>query len=628
MVGAASLRPRHAFVLAALLLCANLAAWANDTFTLDRAFERYGLYVESDVDRAREELADVRELARTVDDGGQYWGDWNYWAAEADVVAGDIDAALETIEVAIAVYRRIDSKIDLAHSLQVRGDSYAALGRYRESIADHETVIEMALTLEDRDFFLGDAWSSLGSSYTVQGDFGAALEALVESYDAYRRQGDEESLQFVYDLLGNVYSELDEQDRALAVYRESLERARASGDEIGLAIGHYNAGRALNQLGRTVDARAEFNTALALSEQSNDTFSIAWIRYGLAEGWIEDGEPVRARAQLDLAEQLASELGDRLLGALVYYERCRAAALSGDHEAALELGARAIGPLEDSDDQKHLVDVYAALTASAERLGRFDRAFDYAQRRMALMERFSSAERARRVAQLRVELDTSRAEDEARLRAELLATQVRINRLVMALAAVLGVALLAVGYSLFRQKRLEARLKTMANTDDLTGVLSRRRLFQLAERELQRAVRYNRPLCALLLDLDHFKKVNDDYGHPTGDEVLARISLAVMGSLRDTDFIGRIGGEEFLVVLPETPREAALEAARRLVETVRSCNHADSGVDRAITMSVGLTEFQGAGDTLVQMTRRADAALYRAKTDGRDQALADWGMAT
>ena len=166
-----------------------------------------------------------------------------------------------------------------------------------------------------------------------------------------------------------------------------------------------------------------------------------------------------------------------------------------------------------------------------------------------------------------------------------------------------------------------AELKLLAATDPLTGTLNRRRFFEMAEEEGARCLRYGRRLTTAMLDLDHFKSINDTYGHAVGDEALWRTAQVMLAVLRRQDHIGRYGGEEFAVLMPETGLDegfSVLERVRREIEAI-DLRAGDEAVP--VRASVGVAEWR-ANETIEHALRRADAALYQAKAAGRNRVLA------
>ena len=173
------------------------------------------------------------------------------------------------------------------------------------------------------------------------------------------------------------------------------------------------------------------------------------------------------------------------------------------------------------------------------------------------------------------------------------------------------------------RKRLE--LLELSRTDGLTGLINRRHFDERLHAEFARAMRYQSPLSCFLLDIDHFKKVNDTWGHPFGDHVLREVAQVAKKALRDVDVLGRYGGEELIALLPETGPEEAAAAAERVrygVETLKLTADADGGEKERVrcTASIGVATFpQGNMQTAERLVQTADDCLYAAKQGGRNQ---------
>ena len=167
---------------------------------------------------------------------------------------------------------------------------------------------------------------------------------------------------------------------------------------------------------------------------------------------------------------------------------------------------------------------------------------------------------------------------------------------------------------------MQRDLERLATTDALTGALNRRRFLERGAEEFTRSRRYERPLSVVMLDIDHFKKVNDTHGHATGDEAIKMTVRCSKASLRACDIIGRLGGEEFAVVMPETPPVNAFTAAQRVRERIADSSlPLETGGELRLTVSIGLAWMTPTDRGVEQLLARADAALYRAKNGGRNR---------
>ena len=162
--------------------------------------------------------------------------------------------------------------------------------------------------------------------------------------------------------------------------------------------------------------------------------------------------------------------------------------------------------------------------------------------------------------------------------------------------------------------------RQLAIRDELTGLHNRRHVLELMQLELQRAERSGRPLCLGLIDIDHFKRVNDQHGHAQGDEVLRAFAACASVTLRDTDTLGRWGGEEFIVMLPETPADAAVGVLSRVHRQIAELRFEAFDAALRVSFSAGIAVVQP-GETLAGAIERADQAMYAAKQAGRDRSV-------
>jgi diguanylate cyclase (GGDEF)-like protein len=176
--------------------------------------------------------------------------------------------------------------------------------------------------------------------------------------------------------------------------------------------------------------------------------------------------------------------------------------------------------------------------------------------------------------------------------------------------------MLVIGYATTASDHVRARIEDQAIHDPLTGGLNRQALMDSLERERAHSARTGQPFSVAMLDVDHFKKINDSHGHPVGDRVLVHLCRRMSALVRPNDVVARYGGEEFVIVMPETTLGAALQAGQRLL------THAVQVDDQALpafTVSIGLAQWSAVDNSVETVIARADAALYAAKANGRNR---------
>jgi len=171
------------------------------------------------------------------------------------------------------------------------------------------------------------------------------------------------------------------------------------------------------------------------------------------------------------------------------------------------------------------------------------------------------------------------------------------------------------------QKEMEGELRRLATTDPLTGAFNRRHFLELAEKEIVRTQRHRKDLSVMMIDIDHFKKINDTYGHPAGDDAIKATVDTVRDRVRGIDVVSRFGGEEFVVMLPETASGGGMILAERIRQAIEEMSVFWEDKEIRFTVSIGLTTLQPGERSLEKALKRADDGLYRAKTDGRNRVV-------
>ena len=234
-----------------------------------------------------------------------------------------------------------------------------------------------------------------------------------------------------------------------------------------------------------------------------------------------------------------------------------------------------------------------------------DKAFDMLQEHITLKREIFSDDSERRLREMQSIHQVQLVEAESRLLKTKNIELAAINdRLELALK---------------EREQLQQELERMATIDELTGVLNRRRILSVGSDFVARFHAQGRPSVALVVDIDNFKSINDSYGHPVGDEVLRRFTQSCQRVLRPTDHLGRLGGEEFCILLDRTDLEIAQKVAERVLASIRTTRVDDLMVDRTVTASIGMSPIGKMHDTIAAVLLDADLGLYEAKREGKDR---------
>jgi diguanylate cyclase (GGDEF)-like protein len=180
-----------------------------------------------------------------------------------------------------------------------------------------------------------------------------------------------------------------------------------------------------------------------------------------------------------------------------------------------------------------------------------------------------------------------------------------------------------IGFLLMCTEFSQQELTKAARLDYLTGICNRRAIEDLAGRSIAAARRHGMPLAMMIIDVDHFKRINDEYGHEGGDNALIETVRRIRESLRTEDLVGRLGGEEFVAVMPSTDGQSALAAAERIRSSFSDATMRIGSSDITITVSVGVAVLDAQDQQYSHLLRRADRAMYAAKTAGRNKVMLD-----
>jgi len=368
--------------------------------------------------------------------------------------------------------------------------------------------------------------------------------------------------------------------------------------------------------------------AIDQCRSQNEVMMANLVRSTLAQKWIKQGKSEQALQllQSNLGEVLATHyprliVEIRALIAQLDFDR-------GDFAAAEQNAAAAARTAPDLASPP-LVSAYRTLYLIAERRGDFKNALGYYRHYADAEKGYLNEVKTRELAYQIVRAENQQKNQQIQLlnrQNNLLQLQQRVeqqkaetSRLAMLFLAILT---LLVGLWAYRTKRVQVSMRRMAETDSLTGICNRHHFTALAEQTLVQCARNGKHVALIMLDLDHFKSINDSYGHVTGDWVLKQVAQVGRDLCRSVDHFGRLGGEEFAILLDGCDLKAATRVAEDLRVRIGRIRSEESGFNFRTTASFGVTCSMMAAYDLDKLLSQADQMLYRAKREGRDRVVA------
>ncbi len=494
-------------------------------------------------------------------------------------------------------------------------------GRIAEGRKEFDALLALAIQPGDA---VAQALARLerGVHRSRSGDFRAGQEDLIPACEVLGRLGAEHDHDLCVWHMANHYRRVGDDEEALRMMFELRDGARRRGASYDVSIYTFGIGQAHQEQRRWTESLESFREAVLLNERLEDPVGVAYAEQATARSLLALKRPQEALTHVTTAVRLLDPAADPRQNEVQGVTLAEAlVALGQPAEANVELdrvmkAVRARG--EQPTLQRWLVVRAGAMSA----LSRWDEAYKALDEAAVIDTELAARRLSEQSARVRMQFNRARdAENLARLRR--LNEQGQALLQTQAIALVLFVALL--GIVLFvaaRKFRQARRLQGLASTDELTGLANRRALLAFLDQALEQARRGPGQVSVLMIDVDHFKRINDTRGHAVGDAVLRHLALVLAAGVREHDRLGRIGGEEFLVVLPGASLTAAQAVAERMRAAIAASPLAGPGAPVDFTVSIGVARGDGAQKP-DELLSRADAALYRAKDAGRNAVVAD-----
>ncbi len=515
------------------------------------------------------------------------------YAQEADANAASLGNARARADARYLAGRSADLLLDHAEALAAYADALAAF----EAAGDDRAV---AKTLRATSFV-----------HDALGEFSRALDYQFRALAIDERLGDETNKAATLRTIGIVYSRSGDPATALDYYRRSLALCTRAEDALERAKTLNNIGLNLMKVGQHAEARTVLEDALrqftdlGLPLQQSATLN----NLGLVLQHL--GDDAGAERTMRLALEMSEATGYRYGVAHANLVLGRLCMAQGRTDEARRFLDDALDVCTRHGLKPTQYECHEALAALHESIGDTTAALVHFKRFHALEREVQSEAAQDKLRALQIQLQLAAARRETELERARQEALTRANAELDALNVSLTEANL-------QKTMLLDQLERQTYEDALTGIPNRRRLDQRLADEFALALRHNRPLAVAIADLDHFKSVNDRFSHAVGDAALRATARLLVAQVRQTDLVARFGGEEFVIVLPETDGAAALRVCEKLREAI--ANHDWDGLQPGLklTVSIGVTADTSA-PSFDRMLAMADRNLYRAKDQGRNR---------
>jgi diguanylate cyclase (GGDEF)-like protein len=520
--------------------------------------------------------------------------------------ASDFESALSLLQRSLSLLNEASETRGCADVINGIGYIQVRRGQHVEGVRLHETALQMARTAGD---LRGESTSltNLGNAAYLRGDYGRALEYHEASLALRARMDDRVAIAYSLANIGVVHGQLGDLERLLEYMMKALAM-HEEGDPKGTRVCLMNIGHAYTQLGQHERALEYLEQAVATFSDHDKHIDQAHCLRVIGEVHERCGDDARALPYLVRSLEVTRCIGARVFEPEILIPIGRIIARLGDVDLGLSNLHEARTLAEANEDREHVHEAHEALAEAYERRGDMERALEHHRAFYRSWREVYGAETNVRIQNVRVRAEVQQSEREANILREKNEALTRADEEKARL--------------LEQLRQQAAELERQTREDGLTGVYNRRHLDTLLDAEWERAVRFGRALAVAMIDIDHFKQVNDRFSHAAGDEVLRTVARILRDDTRGVDAVARYGGEEFCLVLVETGPEEAARLCDRLRARVEAYDWSAVRPGLAVTISVGVAGSREA-DAPDALLAAADVRLYAAKHQGRNRVCAD-----
>ncbi|MFO6424327.1 diguanylate cyclase [Motilimonas sp. KMU-193] len=516
----------------------------------------------------------------------------------------------------------VESVVDQVKINNLQASIYAMQGDIKNAAEAAIANLAQASALDD-DILLGDTLIQYAYIMQLESQFSEAIERLFEAQQIFEKSNDRHRLMTIQSHLAIIYSKLKNYHKAIEYYRHAVDLANELDDDFSLSIFYYNLGTAFIGLENWPSAIDYFSKARELSVILEDQAGVALATSQLGNVMIKNQQYEAALPLLLQANDMLTDAGSEYMRMRIKLDIAMIYAKQGQADFANAYISEVEWMMAQGGDDSRfprlsLGEVYAELGLYEASSRIFYAYIDQLNEDFEIKKQLS-LQRLEVIYDVRFEKSRNELlKKENELTESELARQNQ-SRLILALSLVLMLVFLALTFRQIRiQRGHKQRFKALAYKDDLTKVDNRRGIIAFAQERLAELPTGQGNLVLAIIDLDHFKQVNDNYGHDVGDQVLIHFANIVSQSLRVNERVGRYGGEEWLLVLPKATCDEIQPLFKKLQLAYQQHKPRHLPDELVLNFSMGAVVASSGSDLSIKsLLQRADAALYQAKQNGR-----------
>ncbi|MCM2352923.1 MAG: diguanylate cyclase [Pseudobdellovibrio sp.] len=525
----------------------------------------------------------------------------------------DNDDPREALKISESPLRELNVKSELG--LKMRLCRSSALEGVGESVKAETELIKILSESRNEGFreVEGQAHLKLGQIQSFKNQFSSSLNHLTSAKQIFSLLKLAHKERITLNSIAVLYGRMGENAKAITYFEEVLAQNKSLGKNRNIAVVLYNIGRRYEDLKNYDKALAYLNDSLKIHSEMKNEKSLAVVERALGGVYNSLGKPEEALKHLTNALGTLERKNLVKSQAQLHLELGKTYTLMKKPKEALASLAKAEELNVKSFSQQLASDIFQARSQIYESTGQWKQAYESLSQLKKSSDSLFKMKADEQLSRMNALFDVEMLQKE-------LSNSQRIQNLqLLALALAAGLLIFGVFFTI-KQIKMARTMRALALTDEMTKIPNRRHIIEYGKQMLNTCQRQDKALSVVIFDIDHFKKINDTFGHAVGDEVIKKVAFIGRNSLRQEDMIGRIGGEEFLAILPFTGAEAAKEVAERIRLQIQKYNFSNISDKLQVTVSVGVVtqELPRSSVSLDQLIHDADEALYNVKQNGRN----------